>query len=135
MSENWVTLFFDNRYHLEKIRKNKLAKNIEEFWRCHLPRSERNKCDSKKSEEEEDQDGSGPKEGKEEEEEEEEVLCWPYSESVLFSEEWISQTSSVLQSDVKDLIKFVNVLDELQDEALSFENKIDERRKGIETFL
>ena len=111
---------------MERIGKNKFAKKIEGFWSCYIPRAEKDKYDSD-SEEEDDDCGTL-------EEEDQEDLWWPYSENVLFSEEWISQNSSVLQSDVKDLIKFVNVLDELRYEALSFENKLTKEGKKLRRF-
>ena len=101
---------------IEKIGENKLAKNIPDFWGAYLP---------------------NPSE--EEEEREKKDVCWPYSEKTLVvsdggDDEWISQCSSVLQIEPKNLIQFVNILDELRHETLSFENKVTKEGKNVTSF-
>ena len=103
--ESWMDQFLS--YHerstlfLEKFGENMLVKEIEEFWGCLLPLPKYENC------------------------------TWPYSEKVFMSEERIFQCSSILQSNPKDLIKFMNVLEGLQREALSFENKLTREGKGV----
>ena len=97
---------------MEKIGENKLAKKIEDFWGCFLP----------------------------EPEEKEKIwpTCWTHSGHTHFLEEWSSTEeqccSSVLQGDPKDIIKFMNVLEELHHEALAFENKLTKEGKDVSRF-